>query len=464
MTLDKSRVAVLPLRNLSPDPNDEYFADGMTEELITSLSGVRQLTVIARTSVMKYKGSEKSASDVGKELNVGSLIEGSVRKAGNKVRITVQLIDTSTEGHLWAQNYDRQLEDVFAIQSEIAEKVAEELKIQLVDSEKRVITKKATENTEAYTYFLQGRELFRKGDEASIREAIHLFEKAIEFDPNFARGHSGLAACYQRLGNVGYEPYHEAITKAKAPLKRALELDPDLADAHAALSLMLFNEDDIVGAEAEARRAIELNPSLPEGYDALSNVVALKGEGEEAVKLVETYYRLDPIRPSYATDLGMAYFYTGREKEALEHWKKTTQIAPAGTYRIMAEYYLSKNDYEKAKELHLAAENLDPTNPWVTWMRGYIAAKTGNRDAALLAIRKIEEAKMGATGLNHIAYIRYALGDTASFFDYMNRALEVQALNSVMLMYSPLFAKVRTDPRYEALFDKMKKMYWPEHK
>ena len=176
----------MPLKNMSPDPNDEYFADGMTEELITSLSRVRQLTVIARTSVMKYKGSQKSASDVGKELNVGSLIEGSVRKAGNRVRITAQLIDTSTEGHLWAENYDKNLDDIFAVQSEIAEKVVGELKTQLLDSEKRTLEKKPTENTEAYTCFLRGRELYKEETETSFRQALSLFEKAIVLDPKFA--------------------------------------------------------------------------------------------------------------------------------------------------------------------------------------------------------------------------------------------------------------------------------------
>ena len=195
--LDKKRIAVLPFTNMSSNPEEGYFADGMTEELITSLSGVRQLTVIARTSVMGYKGTTKKVREIGRELEVGSVLEGSVRKAGSKVRITAQLIDAATEGHLWAQNYDRQLEDVFAIQSEIAEKVAGELRIRLVDSEKRTLEKKPTENTEAYTCFLRGRELFREETEASLRQAIGLFEKAIELDPRFARAYVGVAECHE---------------------------------------------------------------------------------------------------------------------------------------------------------------------------------------------------------------------------------------------------------------------------
>ena len=378
--LDKRRIAVLPFANLSSNPEDGYFADGITEEVITSLSAVRQLAVIARTSIMKYKGSQKGASDVGKELNAGSLIEGSVRKAGNRVRITAQLIDTSTESHLWAQNYDRNLDDVFAIQSEIAEKVAGELKVRLVDSEKRVITKKATENTEAYTCFLQGRELLREQTEASLKQAIALFEKAIELDPRFARAYVGVAECHQFLADKGNEPDDISVTTVRRLLERALNLDPNLPEAHSTLSNMLFNEDDVVGSEAEAKRALELNPNLPDPYWTLSELAAVKGDPGEMARQIEAAYRLDPIRPDFINRVGVAYLYTGREQEALEFWKKNEQLAPAFTSRGMTEYYLVKGDLEKAKEFLSKLEKLDPTNPRVTWMGGVIAAMEGDRE------------------------------------------------------------------------------------
>jgi tetratricopeptide (TPR) repeat protein len=426
----------------------------MTEELITSLSGVRQLTVIARTSVMKYKGSEKSASDVGKELNVGSLIEGSVRKAGNRVRITAQLIDPSTEGHLWAQNYDRQLEDVFAIQSEIAEKVAAELKIRLVDSEKRVITKKATENTEAYTVYLRGRELTREMTETSLRQAKGLFEKAIQLDPSFAKAHSGLAECFLHLANELYEPYEQSIPKAELSLKKALQLDPELAEAHTALALIDFLEDNIGGSEAEAKRAIKLNPSIPEAYYILSNVALVKGDVDEGIKAAEAAYDLDPVGPRYVERLGSFYFYLGKEREALEFWEKTAELAPAGNYRNKTEYHMFKGNFEKAKEFFSMAEKLEPSNSWVPWMRGFIAAQMGDRQTALEAIRKIEENWSGALDLNGIGFIHYALGDLDSYFTYLNRALDQHLLQYIYPMYCPLFAQARADPRYQELMDK----------
>ena len=455
--LEKTRIAVLPFTNMSSNPEEGYFADGMTEELITSLSGVRQLTVIARTSVMGYKGTTKKVREIGRELEVGSVLEGSVRKAGNKVRITAQLIDAATEGHLWAQNYDRQLEDVFAIQSEIAEKVAGELRIRLVDSEKRTLEKKPTENTEAYTCFLRGRELYREDTEASLRQALSLFEKAIELDPSFARAYVAVAECHQSLAGLGYEPWDVSFSTVKSSLERAIDLDPNLPEAHASLSEMFFNVDDLPGMEAEARKALGLNPSLPEPYAMLSELAALKGDPGEMVRQSEAAYRLDPIRPRFILNVGSAYLWTGREEEALEHWKKNEQLAPASTYRGMIDYYLIKGDLEKAREFHAKAEKLEPTNPRITWMGGIIAAMEGDRERALLAVRKIEAAKMGPIGFNFIGYVYHALGDLDSYFEYMNKAIEAHTIIPSTMIYSPLFAKARADPRYLELVEKLRR-------
>jgi adenylate cyclase len=454
--LDKRRIAVLPFTNLSSDPEEGYFADGMTEELITSLSGVRQLTVIARTSVMGYKGTTKKVKEIGKELEVGSMLEGSVRKAGNRVRITAQLIDAESEGHLWAQNYDRQLVDVFAIQSEIAEKVAEELRIRLVDSERRVIEKRATGNTEAYTHFLRGRTLVGEETEASLRQAVGLFERALNLDPEFARAHAGLADCYMWLANDGYEPYEQAVPKAELSAKKALELDPELSEAHGTLARIFFLEDHLVSCENEAKRAVELNPSLPEAYWVLANIALIKGSGDEGIRQFEAAYRLDPSRPTYIDRLGSLYFYMGKESEALYFWEKTVAFAPAATYRNMCEYHVFKENYDKATELFSTAEKLEPTNYWVTWMRGFIAGRKGDRDAALQAIHKIEDKWVSALALNSVGFIHYALGDLDSYFTYINRAADQHLMDYRPVMFSPLLARGREDPRYKVLIDKVR--------
>ena len=454
---DRKRIAVLPFLNMSPDPNDQYFADGITEEIISIVSGISGLSVISRTSVMGYKGTTKKLGEIGRELDVGSVLEGSFRKAGNRIRITTQLIDVVGDKHLWAQNYDKNLDDIFAVQSEIAEKVAGELKTRLLESEKRTLEKKPTENTEAYSNFLRGRELYREGTEASLRQALGLFEKAMELDPRFARAYVGVAECHQSLAVAGYEPSDVSLSTVKTLLARVIDLDPDLPEAHASLSEMFFNEDDMPGMEAEARRALELNPSLPEPYSMLYELSALNGDTGEMVRQSETAYRLDPIRPRFIWLVGIVYLQTGREAEALEFWKKTEQLAPAGTYRGMTEYYLIKGDLEKAREFHAKAEKLEPTNPRITWMGGAIAAMEGDREKALLAIRKIEDAKMGPVGFNYIGYVYHALGDLDSYFEYMNKAIEAHTLTPSTMMYSPLFAKARADPRYLELVEKLRR-------
>jgi len=456
--LDKKRIAILPFTNLSSDPEEGYFADGVTEELITSISGVRQLIVIARTSVMGYKGTTKKVREIGKELEVGTILEGSVRKAGNRVRITAQLIDVGTEGHLWAQNYDRQLEDVFGIQSEIAEKVAGELKVRLVDTERKVIEKKPTENPEAYTLYLQARELVREQREVSVRRAPEIFEKALALDPSFARAYAGLAECYIVAMNAGYLPYEQVEPKMELAAKRAVQLDPELAEAHAILATVAFSEDDVRGGEASAKRAIDLNPSLSEAHYVLSNLYFLKGEREEGIRAAEACYRLDPVRPRNVGRLGLFYFYLGREGDALQHWEKTSQLAPFDSYRGMTEYYLYKGDVAKAKELHAMAEKLDPNNRWVTWMRGFIAAETGDRQGALAVVKEIEGKWIGSTNLNDIGFIYYALGDLDSYFTYVNKATDQHTYQYAYVMYCPLFAKARADPRYNTLQDKIRKM------
>jgi len=459
-TLEKSRIAVLPFANMSPDPADEYFADGLTEELIDRLAQVRELEVIARTSVMNYKKKEKNVSQIAKELSVGSLVEGSVRKAGNRIRVTAQLINGATEGHLWSSHYDEDLEDVFAVQSEIAEKVAGELKVRLVDSEKQTLEKKPTENTEAYSNFLRGRELLREGEggtEASLEQALGLFEKAIQLDPEFARAYVGAAECHQWLSNIGKERSDPSHSSAKQLLERALNLYPNLAEAHSVLSGLLYDEDDVLGSEAEARRALELNPSLSDPHVMLCELAGLKGDQEEMVRRMETAYRLDPISPRFIWLMGLLYLYTGREQEALEHWKKNEQLSPLSTYRGMTEYFLAKGDIQKAREFYAKTEKLAPTNPRVTWMGGYIAAMEDDRERAMLAIKMVDDANVGPIGFNYIGFIYHALGDLDLYFEYVNRALEEHAILPLFVMHSPLFAKARTDPRYQELMEKVRK-------
>jgi len=458
-SLDRNRIAVLPFSSMSPDPNDEYFADGMTEELIDRLAQIKGLEVIARTSVMSYKGEKKKASQIAVELGVGSLLEGSVRKAGNRIRVTAQLINANTEGHLWSSHYDKDLDDIFGVQSDIAEKVAGELQVRLVQDEKRMIEKRPTESVEAYTYYLQGRELLRERTEPSLKHAVTIFEKATGLDPSFARAHAGIAECYWLLVNDGYESYERDTPKAELSLGKALQLDPELAEAHATAASIAFLEDNVRRGEEEARAAIRLNPNLADAYFALCYLDFLKQDKEEGMRALETCYRLDPIKPQIVEMLGEFYFYLGREADALQHWEKTGQLAPAATSRAMTEYYLWKGDFERAKESYAKAEKLEPTSHWLTWMRGFLAAKAGDRDAALRVIKEIEENWFGATNLNDIGFIYYALGDLDSYFAYIDKATDQHVMRYRYVIYHPLFANTREDQRYGAIMNKLQRMF-----
>ena len=453
-----NRVAILPFANMSPDPNDEYFADGMTEELIDKLAQVKEIEVIARTSVMSYKRKEKKISEIAMELGAGNVVEGSVRKAGNRVRVTAQLINGATQGHLWSAHYDGNLDDIFAVQSEIAEKVAGELKVRIVDSEKKTMEKKPTQNMESYGLFLKGKELERAGGEANMKQALRMFEKAVELDPAFARAHVAVAEEHQNLSGVGYESSDVMFPAVRASLKRALELDPGLPEAHAALALLRLNEDDLPGTEMEARKALELNPSLPEAYVMLAEVEGVKGNPQEMLKNFETAYNLDPLSLSYIGTVGMIYFRLGMEKQAWEHTRKTEIMAPVQTYRNLTDYYLEKGDIEKAREMHSKFAQLRPTSAWVVYMGGFIDAAAGEREKALQAIKMIDARNMGPIGYNQKAFVYHALGDMDSYFENLNKSLDEHALPVADIMYSPLLRKAREDPRYKEILERMRKM------
>ena len=268
----KNRIAVLPFANISPDPKDEYFADGMTEELISTLSKIRGLRVISRTSVLGYKQTSKHLSEIAKELNVGAVLEGSVRKAGDDLRITAQLIDVDSDEHLWSQDYDRKFENVFSLQKEIAQKVADSLQVTILSKESKELGKKPTQNMEAYILYLKGRTYGRQFTLESFKKTIDYCEQAIQKDPNYAQAYAGIAWCYTQIGFLEMLPSDEAFLRAEKFAEKAIQLDPSIPESHVALGqVMLYHKWDFRGAEIETRRALELSPNLAGGHSALAN-------------------------------------------------------------------------------------------------------------------------------------------------------------------------------------------------
>ena len=451
--LDKTRIAVLPFANISPDPNDEYFADGLTEELIANLSLVPGLKVIARTSILGYKKGEKKVAAIGKELGVGTVVEGSVRRAANKIRVTVQVIDVATEEHLWTAKYDDDLDDIFAVQSEIATKVATSLPGSLTKPETPVPELERPKETQAYLAYLQGQSLIWMTDEPSLRKSLDHFQKAIESDPTFARAYAGLARAYINLGTEGYLTWTGAIEMGQAAAERANKLDPDLAEAHGLLGELAFMADAPAETlDQELRRALELNPNLAQAHSILSGLAGSFGILESYILQADEAYRLDPLSPPMIRRQGDAYFNSGRHEEALTHWKKHLESDPIDAYRGMSEYYMLKGDLDQAELMVRELERVAPNSDPALFCRGFLAALQGNRDTAVRMIAKLDELfKKGTSRQSSIGYIYYALGDLDRYFEYMVASARNHTLQAVKVRLSPLLAGARSDPRFVML-------------
>jgi TolB-like protein len=449
------RIIVLPFANISPDPSDGYFADGMTEELIEKLAHVQNLRVIARTTAMRYKGSQETALEIGRALRVGMALECSVRKAGSRIRVTAQLIDTRSEEHLWASRYDRELNDVFAIQDDIASKIAAAVSAHVTGLGLAVSLSAGpagpdTADMAAYTEFLQGRKLLRdKVSEATVRQALALFEKAIDRDAGFARARVGAADCYIWLGGEGSLPFADSTSRAREQLEKALATNDALAEAHSVLSGILLSEDETAAAAREARRAIELSPSLSDPYRWLAQIEAGDGNIIEAVRLLEDAYRIDPLDVNVLAFLGRAYFYAGREAEALSHWTRTESLVGFRTHQHRTEYYLSCRDYLQAEASLRHMERLRPDSVWVLTYRGILAAQQGDRETAQGCIHALAEMERHGVLTSFFAgFIHFALGERDAFFECLERALELRQLPLLELLYSPLYEAGRDDSRF----------------
>jgi adenylate cyclase len=450
---DKTRVAVLPFANISPDPNDEYFADGLTEELIANLSLVPGLKVIARTSVLGYKKGEKKVATIGKELGVGTVVEGSVRRAANKIRVTVQVIDVATEEHLWTAKYDDDLDDIFAVQGEIATKVATSLPGSLTKTPTLVPELERPKETQAYLSYLQGQALIWRTDEPSLRKSLEQFQKALESDPTFARAYAGLARAYINLGTEGYLTWTGAIEMGQAAAERASKLDPDLAEAHVLLAELAFMADapaEIL--DRELRRALELNSNVAQAHSILGSLAGSFGIIETYILQSEEAYRLDPLSPPMIRRQGEACFNSGRYEEALAHWRKHIESDPIDAYHGLADYYMLKGDFAQAESAVQELERVAPNSDPALLCRGFLAALQGDRDTAVRVIAKIDELfKKGTSRQSSIGYIYYALGDLDRYFEYMTASAKNHTLQAVKVRLSPLLAAARRDPRFVML-------------
>jgi TolB-like protein/Tfp pilus assembly protein PilF len=461
ISLDKKRIAVLPFMNISPDPNDAYFADGLTEELIARLSTISGFKVIARTSIMRFRGTTKSVGEIGKELKSGTVLEGSVRKAANRLRVTAQLIDATTEEHLWVQNYDRQLEDVFAIQTEVARNVSDALETQLLSEEREHIEKKPTGDIGAYTFYLKGRYYWNERSRDALEKAIKYFEEAIRRDPGFALAYAGLADSYIVLVDHGHLPRSEGFPKAKEAARKALELDETLAEAHTSLGNILSCQWDWLGAEEEFARALRSNPNYATAHHWYSIHLLTLGRLDEAIEELKIAEELDPLSPMIHAYAGLVYLAARQYDIALAELDKALELdpnfVPALANRV--DVYCAESMFEEAlAQLERVLPFFQPLSTAMKAEVGSVYAASGRTEKAKRILRECEEASAHerAEDVNQraLAIIHLKLGNKDRASEWLEKAFEARTITPYLVKLTPHFDEISSDPRFEELLKK----------
>jgi serine/threonine-protein kinase len=454
-------LAVLPLANLSGDPQQEYFADGMTEELITRLAKLGNLRVTSRTSVMGYKGTKKKIPEIAGELGVDAVVEGSVLRDGSRVKVTAQLIDGATDRHIWAESYERELQDVLPLHSDVAQAIAREVGVKLTpQAEAGLVAATRPVIPAAYDAYVRGRHAWNKRGEESLREGIRLFQESIDADPTYAPSYAGMADCYGQLGYASFVSPEESFPRAKAAAQKALELDPNLAEAHVSLGFALMYYDwDFPAAEREYRRAIELNPSYGVAHQWYAYLLtAMERPAAEAEREIAIAKKLDPLSVPINTDQAYMLYYYGKPEEALKAVRTALEMNPKFplAHFWLGRIYTSQGKYAEAEA---ALQKIGPLRTWTPAMAvlGYLYAKTGRRSEAEGILREFADlADRGRYPSSYaIAVIHAGLGDEGEVFRRLDEAYRERSHWLVWLKRDPRWDDVRKDPRFAQLVRKV---------
>jgi adenylate cyclase len=449
--VEHASVAVLPFVNVSGDPEQEYFSDGLTEELLTALAQVPGLRVAARTSSFAFKDKDVPVDEIGERLRVAHVLEGSVRRSGERLRITAQLVDAENGYHLWSESYDRELADVFAIQEEIARAIVDALELTLAGA--GTVVQPGTTDLEAYGLYLQGRFYANRFTESDLRRALDLYRQAVEKDPSYADAYAAIAESWTWLADDWVAP-REAYPRSKEAARRALELDPDLASGHNWIGGVYWNYDwNFDGAEREYRRAIELNPNDAEAIAYLALLLAIRGRRDEAVVFTERAAALDPVSWVFGTRNARVYLILHRYEDAIREARRTLEIYPGSSlaHRWLGDALLAQ---EKAEEALATYRRGLATAP------GYVRLRNGEA-RALAALGRPDEARRIAEALEEeaerhyvraeeIAGIWAALGNRDRAFRWLDRAYEERSAGMPFLAY-PMYDPLRSDPRFAVL-------------
>lgn len=457
-------IAVLPFNNLSGRPEDEYFSDGMTDDILTQLGKISSLRVISRTTMMQYKGTTKTMAEIGHEINAGVILEGSVRRDGNQVRITAKLIDASNDEYIWTDSYDKEFNQIFAIQRDVAREIANALQARLSSSEEQRLARPPTKSLEAYDLYLKGRYFWNKRLPEKLKVGIEHFKQAIAKDSGYALAYAGLADSYTILGNFNVLPPDETYPQAKAAALKALEFDENLAEAHASLGFAVMSYDwDWMQAERELQRAIAINPNYATARSWYALLLTVTGRFDEAAPVRSKALALDPRSPVINTDIGLTLYFGRKYDDAITQFKKTLDIDPTfalayiplgGAYAQKKMYAEAINAYQKFT-IGLALAHLSHPIPLAGL--GYVYAVLGRKEDALNMLELLEEmAKEGRYVAPYWMSILYmGLGEREKAFDWLEKAYAGRDGSMIFLPVDPVFDSVRSHPRYTTLMRKL---------
>ena len=453
-------IAVLPFINASPEPENEYLSDGITDELIVALAKVDGLRVSSRTSVFALKGKAQDVRAIGALLGASAVLEGTVRKAGERLRITAQLTSTDDGQLLWSQRYDRTFEDVFAIQDEIANTIVSTLRATTFASLETPVARRHTENVRAHSLYLRGRHAWNKRTQEGVFEAIDFFEQAIREDSGYALAYTGLADSFALLLDYRSVPVAEWHERAKEYARKALALDESLAEAHTSLAWSLFIYDwDWEGAATEFRRAIELDPRYATAHQWHAFSLASRGRLDEALLEGHVAQELDPASVSIRRTLGWLYYYARRYEQAGYHLSRAVEMNPEAeeTYRVLGLSLAMQGDLVEAERVLREAITLRGAGAYAIATLGYVLARCGDREGAIKQLRDLEQrAQAGYVSPVAFATLYIGLGDVETALNWTERAREERRGWVAYLRINPIFDPLRDSPRFQALVETMR--------
>jgi len=457
--ISRKSIAVLPFENLSDEKQNEYFAEGVQDEILTRLAKVADLKVISRTSTQRFKSAPADLREIAKQLGVMNVLEGSVQKANEQVRVNVQLINALTDTHLWAESYDRKLIDIFAVESEVAQRIASSLEAKLSGSEERALNARPTENTEAYQLYLKGRFFWNKRTGDDLKTAADLFQRAIEADPGYAGAYAALAATDLLIPVFGAGPAKEFLAKATATARRAIELDETSAEAHSVLAMVLLFDLKFVDSEAEYKRAIQLNPNYATAHQWYGNsFLTSLGRFDEAIREGERSVQLDPLSLVINTDLGSTLVLARRYDDAIAQLRRTLALDPNFAYahwNLGVPLYL-KGDLTGAIAEFEKAASLDD-DPFVEGLLGRLYAETGQRDKAEAILQKLKERGQHQYVRTYAyVFVYIGLGDKTKAIDCLEKAYELSETPDMgWIKVDPLLDPLRDEPRFREIVARM---------